>query len=90
MLGKQQACPGITSALGEPPSSAACSCRLSSLGWQDEDGSSERFWSARSRAGSTASSIYLDAESELGLEVSYELTPARSGALAQMQVPWGL
>ena len=70
--------------------SCICCCRLSGLGWPDEDGSSEHFWSARSRVGSTASSIYLDAESELGSEASVELTPARSGALAQMQVRWRL
>ena len=50
------------------------------------DESSERFWPARSRALSTASSIYADAESELGSEASGELMPAQSGALAQMQV----
>ena len=68
--------------------SCTCCCRLSGLGWPDADGSSEHFWSAWSRAGSTAISIYLDAESELGSEASYELTPARSGALAQMRVRW--
>ena len=50
------------------------------------DESSERFWPARSRALSTASSIYADAESEFGSEASGELLPAQSGALAQMQV----
>ena len=50
------------------------------------DESSERFWSARSRALSTASSIYADAESEFGSEASGELLPAQSVALAQMQV----
>ncbi|CAL5223363.1 g5867 [Coccomyxa viridis] len=57
--------------------------RLASLSCDSE--SSERLFTARSRAGSTASTIYTDAHSDAGSEASLELTPAKSGALAQMQ-----
>ena len=65
-----------------------CSCRLASLSCDSE--SPERILSARSRAGSSASTIYTDAHSDDGSEASLELTPARSGALAQMQAGYKL